>query len=405
MTVKNGQLPKGWREAQLGEFMEFKNGLNTRKENYGSGVKFVNVMDVFSHNYLYADDVIGSVQVTKKQLVDYSVKYGDVLFNRTSETFEEIAMSSVYLDKKEIIFGGFVIRGRQKSNILVPEYSAYCFQTHTVRRELIRRGQGAVRVNIGQKDLSKIPIVIPPVNEQKAIASLLEKWDTVIERTEALIEAKEKRFKWLLKTLISDQQDNPEWRKVKLGDVFGKQLVIEKGKMLTLKQVIPGDFPVIASGQNYASFHNDYTHNTKTITISGSGAYAGFIWFHDYPIFATDCNVITAVSGIMEYFYYAIKIHQNRLYSLQSGGAQPHIYAKDIAVLDIVIPSIKEQKSIAYQLDTAQREIDLLKQLAEQYHTHKRGLMQKLLTGKWRINPNTKAEDVNFIKKGATSLK
>ena len=95
-----------WREVQLGEFMEFKNGLNTRKENYGSGIKFVNVMDVFSHNYLYANDVIGSVQATKKQRVGYSVKYGDVLFNRTSETFEEIALSSVYLDKKEIIFGG-----------------------------------------------------------------------------------------------------------------------------------------------------------------------------------------------------------------------------------------------------------------------------------------------------------
>ena len=390
--ARNETLPDGWREVQLGEFMEFKNGLNTRKENYGSGVKFVNVMDVFGHNRLYVNDIIGSVQVNEKQRVDYSVKYGDVLFNRTSETFEEIAMSSVYLDKKEIIFGGFVIRGRQKTNILMPEYSAYCFQAHAVRRELIRRGQGAVRANIGQKDLSKIPIVIPPVNEQRAIASLLEKWDTAIEKTEALIEAKEKRFKWLLKALICDQQDNPEWQKVKLGDVFGKQLVIEKGKMLTLKQVIPGDFPVIASGQNYASFHNDYTHNNKTITISGSGAYAGFIWFHDYPIFATDCNVITAISGIIEYFYYAIKIHQNRLYSLQSGGAQPHIYAKDIAVLDIVIPPIKEQKSIAYQLDTAQREIDLLKQLAEQYRTQKRGLMQKLLTGKWRVKPNTKAE-------------
>ena len=206
--ARNETLPDGWREVQLGEFMEFKNGLNTRKENYGSGVKFVNVMDIFSHNHLYANDVIGSVQVNEKQRVDYSVKYGDVLFNRTSETFEEIAMSSVYLDKKEIIFGGFVIRGRQKTNILMPEYSAYCFQAHTVRRELIRRGQGAVRANIGQKDLSKIPIVIPPVNEQRAIASLLEKWDTAIEKTEALIEAKEKRFKWLVKLLIGKRYNS-----------------------------------------------------------------------------------------------------------------------------------------------------------------------------------------------------
>ena len=192
-----------WREVQLGEFMEFKNGLNTKKENYGSGVKFVNVMDVFSHNHLYEKDVIGSVQVTEKQSVDYSVKYGDVLFNRTSETFEEIAMSSVYLDKKEIIFGGFVIRGRQKSNILIPEYSAYCFQAHTVRRELIRRGQGAVRANIGQKDLSKIPMVIPPVNDQKVIASLLNKSQGEIDLLKQLTEQYRTQKRGLMQKLLT----------------------------------------------------------------------------------------------------------------------------------------------------------------------------------------------------------
>ena len=192
-----------WREVQLGEFMEFKNGLNTRKENYGSGIKFVNVMDVFSHNYLYANDVIGSVQATKKQRVGYSVKYGDVLFNRTSETFEEIALSSVYLDKKEIIFGGFVIRGRQKSNILIPEYSAYCFQAYTVRRELIRRGQGAVRANIGQKDLSKIPVVIPPVNEQKVIASLLNKSQGEIDLLKQLTEQYRTQKRGLMQKLLT----------------------------------------------------------------------------------------------------------------------------------------------------------------------------------------------------------
>ena len=161
-TEKGDMLPEGWREVCLGEIMEFKNGLNTKKENYGKGIKFVNVMDIFRCNRLYPRDVIGSVQVNENQRVEYSVRYGDVLFNRTSETLDEIAMASVYLDKKEIIFGGFVIRGRQKSNALTPEYSAYCLQSHLVRRELIRRGQGVVRSNIGQKDLSNVPVVIPP---------------------------------------------------------------------------------------------------------------------------------------------------------------------------------------------------------------------------------------------------
>ena len=75
-------------------------------------------------------------------------------------------------------------------------------------------------------------------NIQKAIASLLEKWDTAIEKTEALIEAKEKRFKWLLKTLISDQQDNPEWQKVKLKDAC--EVIVSPVD----KKTVDGELPV-----------------------------------------------------------------------------------------------------------------------------------------------------------------
>jgi len=242
---------------------------------------------------------------------------------------------------------------------------------------------------INSSDIHKFKVCIPSLAQQKAIASLLATWDTAIEKTEALIAAKEKRFKWLLKTLICDQQDNPEWRKVKLGEIFGEQILVEKGRVLTKKQMSNGSYPVVAGGQSYATFHNRFTHDAKTITISSSGAYAGFVWFHDYPIFATDCNVITAIGSksIIEYFYYAIKIQQNRLYGLQSGGAQPHIYAKDIATLEILIPTVTRQRKVAHILDKTRKEIDSLKGLVKLYQIQKRGLMQKLLTGKWKTQP------------------
>ena len=405
--AQNGPLPKGWREVRLGEFMEFKNGLNTRKENYGSGVKFVNVMDVFGHNYLYANDVIGSVQVTKKQLVDYSVKYGDVLFNRTSETFEEIAMSSVYLDKKEIIFGGFVIRGRQKSHILIPEYSAYCFQAHSVRRELIRRGQGAVRANIGQKDLSKIPLVIPPVNEQKAIASLLEKWDTAIEKIEALIEAKEKRFKWLLKTLISDQQDNPEWQQVKLGEI---STCYSGGTPSTqVPEYYDGEIPFINSGDlnqrhiksvkgmlSSLGVENSSAKFVKknTLLMALYGATAGVV-----AITHIDAVINQAVLAIVvkknhdnNFIFFGLEQIKNTLVKKYRQGGQPNLSAKIIKSIKLRLPSLPEQKRITNILDTAKQEVESLKQLAEQYRTQKRGLMQKLLTGKWRIRNQNRRE-------------
>ena len=382
--VQNGPLPKGWREVRLGEFMEFKNGLNTRKENYGSGVKFVNVMDVFGHNYLYANDVIGSVQVTKKQLVDYSVKYGDVLFNRTSETFEEIAMSSVYLDKKEIIFGGFVIRGRQKSNILIPEYSAYCFQAHTVRRELIRRGQGAVRANIGQKDLSKIPLVIPPVNEQKAIASLLEKWDTAIEKTETLIEAKEKRFKWLLKTLT---QPTKEWQKSTMSDSFD----LGRGRVISKKYIEKnkGIYPVFSSQtSNNGEFGkiNTFDFEGNYITWTTDGANAGEVFFRKGKFNCTNVCGTAKPKDEKEicarFIAYYLK-GKTKKYVSYVGN--PKLMNGVFGTIPIRYPASVQQKAIAHVLSTAQQEIALFEKLIETYRTQKRGLMQKLLTGEWRV--------------------
>ena len=399
--ARNETLPDGWREVRLGEFMEFKNGLNTRKENYGSGVKFVNVMDVFGHNYLYANDVIGSVQVTKKQLVDYSVKYGDVLFNRTSETFEEIAMSSVYLDKKEIIFGGFVIRGRQKTNILMPEYSAYCFQAHTVRRELIRRGQGAVRANIGQKDLSKIPIVIPPVNEQRAIASLLEKWDTAIEKTEAMIEAKEKRFKWLLKKLISDQQDNPEWRKVKLGEILQESQELDTTndptKRLTVRLHLKGVGVREHRGTESENATYYFKRRAGQLIYGKQNIFRGAIGIipshldgysssRDIPAF----DVSSRVSVDWLYLFLSRSSFYKSLERLSAGSGSKRLHPMELYKIVILLPPILHQKQVARIFDIAQQEIDLLNQLAEQYRTQQRGLMQKLLTGEWRVTPNNR---------------
>jgi len=283
--------------------------------------------------------------------------------------------------------------------------------------------------NVGISDLRELDVYIPSLPEQKAIADLLSTWDEAIEKTELLIQAKEKRFKWLLRILMNPNDEcsvmndelaatpndecqmmNAEfegnhnsalithnspkalakggWKKVKLGELFGKEVIIEKGKSLTKKTMMKGNIPVVAGGQSYAYFTNSPTHKIPTVTISASGAYAGFIWFHDYPIWASDCNVLYALKGTTKFLYFALKVIQHRVYALQSGGAQPHVYSKDMKNLLIVWPSEKQQKQIAETLSTAQQEIDLLKQLAEKYKTQKRGLMQKMLTGIWRMAPD-----------------
>ena len=76
---------------------------------------------------------------------------------------------------------------------------------------------------------------------------------------------------------------------------------------------------------------------------------------------------------------------QSRIYAFQSGGGQPHVYARDLKNISIPIPPLEEQKRIAHTLNTAQQEITLLKKLSRKYRTQKRGLMQKLLSGQWHV--------------------
>jgi len=186
-----GKIPSDWEFNTLGHLFEFKNGINASKASYGDGVKFINVMEVIYHNCITAEMIPGNVKISDKQLNDFLIKRGDVLFNRTSETTEEIGLAAVYLDDEEVVFGGFVIRGTPKDNSLNDHFKKYCFHTDFVRNQIIKGGQGAVRSNIGQGDLEKVKIILPPLPEQKAIAHVLGLIDTAINTNNRLIAKKE----------------------------------------------------------------------------------------------------------------------------------------------------------------------------------------------------------------------
>src|SRR5690606_35717309 len=101
-----------WVEKKLGELLEFKNGINASRGQYGKGIKFINVLDILRDEAINYDNIIGSVDIDEAVFQKSSVAFGDILFQRSSETQEEVGTANVYLDKKRTAtFGGFVIRG------------------------------------------------------------------------------------------------------------------------------------------------------------------------------------------------------------------------------------------------------------------------------------------------------
>ena len=396
--MNKASLPDGWKSTTLGTFMNLKNGVNTNKGAYGKGIKFVNVMDIFKQHCLYKQDVTGSVEVTDRQLKEYSVIQGDVLFNRTSEIPQEIALSSIYLDDETITFGGFVIRGRQNKRLLLPEYAKYCFKANSVRKEMIRRCQGAIRANIGQKDLSQIAITIPPLPEQKAIASLLLQWDTTIEKTDALISAKEHQFKWLVKNLI----DTPDFNRQSLKNIA----CMNSGGTPHSKvpEYYGGEIPWVSiADMTQKGMWVNFTHRTLTkLGLSNSNAqiypkntvlYAIYASIGECSIAGVALSSSQAILGIRpdakklhyEYLYYYFSSLKKKIKLQGQGGTQSNLNKGIVKNFKIPLPPLSEQKRIAKILNTNHREIELLQKQAQQYRSQKHGLMQKLLTGEWRI--------------------
>lgn len=122
---------------------------------------------------------------------------------------------------------------------------------------------------------------------------------------------------------------------------------ILKGNALSSSNVEYGDIPVIAGGQTSPYFHNQSNYDGNIITVSASGAYAGYVWYHDYPIYATDCCVIFSKdesSFMTKYLFEVLKLQQKSIYKSQTGAAQPHIYATDLQMLNIPNVSIEKQQ-------------------------------------------------------------
>ena len=133
---------------------------------------------------------------------------------------------------------------------------------------------------------------------------------------------------------------------------------IEKGTSITKEKVSKGNIPVIAGGQKEAYKHNKSNREKNIITVSASGAYAGFINYFNSPIFASDCNTIkskdeTKISTKL--IFYFLKSIQNEIYELQRGQAQPHVYGNDLQKIKIPLPSKKVQQKINKDLESLEK--------------------------------------------------
>ncbi|RFP89022.1 restriction endonuclease subunit S [Rhodobacteraceae bacterium 63075] len=143
-----------------------------------------------------------------------------------------------------------------------------------------------------------------------------------------------------------------KWPCRPLGDVCE----VKRGSTITKKSAVPGDVPVVAGGISPAYYHNTPNRPANVITVSGSGANAGYVNFFDVPIWASDCSTVLPKEEGLNVNYvhrYLLAIQSFIFKELARGAAQPHVYPRDLAKLAIPIPPLEEQQRIVVALDEA----------------------------------------------------
>jgi len=374
-----GIIPEDWEAIALGEIGESLIGLTYRPSDVSkSGTLVLRSSNVQNGFLNFDDNVFVSIEVPIKAIVGT----GDILICARNGSRDLIGKcAKVDHRASGMAFGAFMAIFRSPAN----DFVIFEFQSEVVRRQ-IKAHLGATINQITNKSLNGFLIPLPPLREQQAIAEVLSDMDALIESLEKLIAKKRDMKLGAMQTLLTGTTRLPgftgDWIELALGQV----VVFRKGTLITEFEAKSGSVPVVAGGMTPSYFHDQANRFGQTITVSASGANAGYVSFHQIPIFASDCTTIEGSKNFdIRYLFETLKLKKKLIYRLQTGGAQPHVHATDLWPIKIVFAPLKEQEAIAGVLSDMGAEIEALEMRLAKTRDVKIGMAQELLTGKTRL--------------------
>ena len=333
-----------WEIYPLTDFMSFKNGMNPDAKRFGRGTKFISVMDILNNQFICYDNIRASVEVVDGDIETYGVNYGDILFQRSSETLEDVGQANVYLDSKPAVFGGFVIRGKSKSNYY-PMFFRYLLASPTARKKIIVKGAGAQHFNIGQDGLSKVCLNIPSIQEQEKIAKLFECIDTRIATQNKIIEdLKKLKSAISLKMLHSDS-----WEQFKIQDIAS----IGRGRVISSVEISQQENPLYpvyssqTSNDGIMGYLDDFMFEGEYISWTTDGANAGTVFYRNGKFNCTNvCGLLKLKKGFDAHFVSLVLAEATRMY-VSTNLANPKLMNNTMGNIQIRLPKLEEQKRIS----------------------------------------------------------
>ncbi len=370
---------------------------------------------VFLCNYTdvyYNTKITGNMQFMKatakqSEIDRFSLCPNDVVITKDSESANDIGVPTYIQSIKENLLCGYHLTILRPTKHIDGRFLSLSLMHPRISYDFYRYANGITRFGLTNETYSKVKLPLPPLPEQKAIADLLSTWDEAIEKTERLIEAKERKLKGQFRKIMGRQAINKKgWPMLRLGELFFEVLRKVGEKKLTPYSISAG-IGFVSQREKWGkdisgSQYKNYTHLKAGEFAYNKGNSKRYQQGCVYLLKEGEISVPNvfisfkprAKNVVPEFFeyYFIANYHARELKRYITSGARSdgllNLSKKDFFKIMVPCPSPDEQKAIAEALSTKQKEIDLLKQLAEKYKTQKRGLMQKMLTGEWRIAPD-----------------
>jgi len=342
--------------------------------------------------------VIKEITLKPSEISRYSLRAGDVLFTEGGD-FDKLGRGTVWIGEiQPCLHQNHVFAVRPKLDVLLPAFLAFQAASEYGRRFFqLSSKQSTNLASINSTQLKEFPVLLPPLPEQRKIAEILQTWDEAIEKLVALRAAKEQQFRGFQQKLI-----DPDFKSY--GDTLEQYVLIPNFekitsadglKPLTVKLHCKG---IMANGRNVQITLSDkgrpyYRRKSEDLLIGRQNFHNG-----GFGIVPSELDGFIASNAITSlrvdsskadvhylFYFFSRKDYYLRIGHIMDGTGQKELSDKQIRKLPVSIPSLEKQVEVVQILNAANAEISLIDTKIEALQRQKRGLMQKLLTGEWRV--------------------
>jgi type I restriction enzyme S subunit len=376
MTV----LPFDWEEVRLGDISEVKTGpfgSALHASDYVSQGTPIITVEHLGEFRLEGENapLVGKKDVNR--LSSYVLRHGDLVFSRVGSIGR---FGYVEESQNGWLFSGRLLRLRTKQGH--PRFLYFQMCSPKFINQILEVAVGQTMPSLNTVIVGNLKISLPPLKEQEAIAEALSDADAAIESLDALIAKKRDVKQAAMQRFARVELMGSHAKMVSLGSI----VEIQKGELITAATAQSGPYPVIAGGKEAAYFSSKYNREGLTITVSASGANAGYVALRNGAIWASDCSTISENPAVdLRFISAQMQVRQEKIYKSQFGGAQPHVRPKDLVSLEICLVPVERQREIGQILNVMDDELEALTEQVSKLRMVKEGMMQDLLTGKVRL--------------------